>query len=325
MLNASVWEFAILLTTWLSYLVMLVTPGAVFVAWLCRQVPAKRPRLDKTLISHYLLPAAVAGILASSLFFLAQVGSVNQRGLEGMFDPVIAEILAQTSLGDGLRWRLSGFFLALIAAGLWFIARSITSTKTMPLILSSRVITTLAAAAMLCIAVSFAVLGHVSQLAIVSRLMLVLHIVAVCLWIGSFVPLYALCRAEAQGLDSQNRQSQGHENPNRQSLQTLMVLFGQVAWIVLSALLISGLWLTWHLTDGFTGLLTSSYGRLLLFKLVLVAGLMILSAMHKFRLVPEVKAGGASRLRRSIAVQIGLAAMILLVTAVLTTLTGPAG
>lgn len=314
MFNASVWEFAILLTKWLSYLVMLATPGAVFVAWLSRQVPANRPRLEKYLISHYLLPATVVGILASSVFFLFQVGSINQRGPEGMFDPVIAEILAQTTLGDGLRWRLSGFFLALIAAGLWFIARSLSVSKVMPLILSSRVITTLAAAATLCIAVSFAVLGHVSQLAIVSRLMLVLHIAAVCLWIGSFIPLYALCRAETRG----------REDPNRQSLQTLLVLFGQAAWIVLSALLLSGLWLMWHLTDGFTGLLTSSYGQLLMLKLVLVAGLMTLSAMHKFRLVPEVRAGGASRLRRSIAVQIGLAALILLVTAVLTTLTGPA-
>lgn len=317
-MNVTLWEIAILLSKWLSYMAMLATPGAVFVAWLCRQVPSGRPGteapgMDRRLLSHFLLPAAVLGILASSAFFLLQVGAINQRGPGGMFDPVMSQILAQTALGDGLRWRLSGFFLALVAAGLWYVSRSLPGARATPLILSWQVISTLAGAALLCIAVSFAVLGHVSQLAIINRLMLVMHIAAVCLWIGSFIPLFALCRA-------------GTENDaDRQALQTLMVLFGQAAWIVLSALLISGLWLTWQLSGGPDGLLGSPYGRLLLVKLALVAGLLTLSARHKFRMVPEMMLTGVSQLCRSIRVQVCLAALILLVTAVFTTLTGPPG
>lgn len=304
-----------LFSKWLSYLAMLATPGAVFVAWLCRRVPAGKADVDRRLLSHYLLPAAVLGILASSAFFLFQVGAINQRGPGGMFDPVMSQILAQTALGDGLRWRLSGFFLALMAAGLWYVARSLPATKATPLILSSSVISTLAGAALLCIAISFAVLGHVSQLTIISRLMLVLHIAAVCLWAGSFIPLYVLCRDETR--DS--------GNVDRQSLHKLMMLFGQAAWVVLSALLVSGLWLTWQLSGGPDGLLLTPYGRLLLLKLVLVACLLALGAKHKFLLVPELIVEGGVRLRRSIRVQVGLAALILLVTAVFTTVTGPSG
>jgi putative copper resistance protein D len=292
---------------------MLATPGAVFVAWLCRQVPGSRPDFDRSLLSHYLLPTAVIGILASSAFFLFQVGAVNQSGPDGMFDPVIAQILAQSTLGDGIRWRLAGFFLALLAAGQWYIARLMPAKTARPGFLSATVTVVLAAAALLCLAVSFAVLGHVSQLTIVSRLMLVLHVSAICLWVGSFVPLYMLCSPAIP------------EQPDvdRQALQTLMVLFGQAAWIVLCALFISGLWLTWHLLDSPAALLNSTYGQLLLLKLLLVAGLLALSARHKFGLVPALMLVGALHLRRSIRTQIGLAALILLVTAVFTTVTGP--
>lgn len=313
-MNAEYWDAAILLSKWLSYLAMVAVPGAVFVAWLCHQVPAGGPDLGKRLVSHYLLPATVLGIVASSLFFLFQVGAVNQRGLDGMFDPIIAQILAQTTLGDGLRWRLSGFFMALVAAGLWYISRAWHATQNRPWILSSQLTTALAASAMLCIAMSFAVLGHVSELDMVSRLMLVLHLSAVCLWTGSFIPLYVVCKQDAEG----------GGGADRQAVHRLMLLFGQAAWIVLSALVVSGLWLAWQLSGGITGLLTSDYGRLLLLKLALVAGLMSLSVRHKFFLLPELITGGVISLRRSISVQIAVAALILVVTAALTTLTGPA-
>jgi len=72
-------------------------------------------------------------------------------------------------------------------------------------------------------------------------------------------------------------------------------------------------------------MLTSAYGQLLLLKLALVIGLLSISARHKFYVVPQLVDGGLLRLRHSIGLQIALAALILLVTAALTTLTGPAG
>jgi putative copper resistance protein D len=61
-------------------------------------------------------------------------------------------------------------------------------------------------------------------------------------------------------------------------------------------------------------------------KLALVAGLLSLAAFNKIRLTPRLSAGdtGAARsLERSIYAEMVLAALILLVTATITTLIGP--
>lgn len=304
-----IWDGAILLSKWLSYLAMVATPGALLISWLCALIPGDSLRLDRHNLSHYVLPATVLGILASSLFFLLQVGAVNQRGPAGMFDPVLAGILAESALGDGLRWRLSGFFLALICAALLFVARIWPPARPRPVILSPVLLLALGAVGLLSLAMSFAVLGHASQLGLFSRLMVVLHVSAVCMWIGALVPLYSLCG------------DQHAEDIGR--VGRLMTLFGQSAWIILAALMVSGGWLLWHLTGDFAQTLSTGYGRLLLLKLVLVAGLLGLGARHRYHLVPGLTAQTLPRLRRSIALETALAGLILLLTAILTTITGP--
>jgi len=168
----------------------------------------------------------------------------------------------------------------------------------------------LGAAAILGLSMSFTVLGHSNQLDLFSRLMVVMHVVSVSLWIGALVPLYSLCR--------------DHHADEIRSVAALMRLFGQAAWVVLAVMLFSGGWVLWQLSDGLTHLLSSDHGRLLLTKLVLVAGLLALGARHKYQLVPGLTAQNLFRLRRSIALETALAALILLVTAILTTVTGPA-
>jgi len=304
-----IWDSAILLSKWLSYLAMIATPGALLVAWLCARVPADSLQLNRRLLSHYVLPVTVMGVVASSLFFLLQVGAINQRGFTGMFDPVMAGILADTTLGDGLRWRLSGFFVALISAALLYLARIWPVTRSRPAILSPAPAMALGAAAILALSMSFTVLGHSNQLDVFSRLMLVMHVASVCLWIGALLPLYSLCREQ-------------HADDVK-AVAMVMKLFGQVAWIVLAALVFSGVWVLWQLSAGFTHLLSGAHGRLLLVKLLLVAALLGLAARHKIHLVPSLTAQNLFRLRRSIAVEAALAGLILLLTAVLTTVTGP--
>lgn len=304
-----IWDSALLLSKWLSYLAMIATPGALLVSWLCARVSADGLQLDRRMLSHYVLPVTVMGIVASSLFFLLQVGAINQRGPAGMFDPVMAGILADTTLGDGLRWRLSGFFVALISATLLYLARVWPTTRPHPAMLSPMPAMVLGAAATLALSISFSVLGHSNQLDVFSRLMVVMHVVSVALWIGALVPLYSLCREQ-------------HADEVK-AVAMVMKLFGQAAWIVLAAMVFSGVWMLWQLSAGFTQLLSGAHGRLLLVKLLLVAGLLGLAARHKYRLSPGLTAQNLYRLRRSIAVETVLAALILLVTAVLTTVTGP--
>ncbi len=304
-----IWDSAILLSKWLSYLAMITVPGALLVSWLCARVPGDDLQLDRRLLSHYVLPMTVMGVVASSLFFLLQVGVINQRGPAGMLDPVMAGILADTSVGDGMRWRLTGFFAALISAALLYLGRVWPASRSQSATLSPMPAMVLGAIAILALSVSFTVLGHSNQLDVFSRLMVVTHVVAVSLWIGALVPLYSLCRDQ-------------HADEIR-AVALVMKLFGQVAWIVLAAMVFSGVWMLWQLSDGFTQLLSAAHGRLLLIKLLLVAALLGLAARHKYRLAPALTAQNLFRLRRSIALEAALAGLILLLTAVLTTVTGP--
>lgn len=61
--------------------------------------------------------------------------------------------------------------------------------------------------------------------------------------------------------------------------------------------------------------------------MLIVALLLLLAASNKWRLVPAFERGeprASQRLRRSIALEIGLVGLVLLVTAVLTTVSSPA-
>jgi putative copper resistance protein D len=70
-------------------------------------------------------------------------------------------------------------------------------------------------------------------------------------------------------------------------------------------------------------MLTTPYGQLLSAKLVLVLALLGLGALNKFRLVPALEAAGAGKLSKSIAGERALVVLILVLTACMTTLTGP--
>jgi putative copper export protein len=71
---------------------------------------------------------------------------------------------------------------------------------------------------------------------------------------------------------------------------------------------------------------SSSYGRYLVLKLAVVACLVGLAGFNKLRLTPRLKAGdlrALRSLRRSIRAELILGLLILIITAALTTLTGP--
>ena len=78
---------------------------------------------------------------------------------------------------------------------------------------------------------------------------------------------------------------------------------------------------TWTLggAGGWRGLLDSPYGRFLDVKVALFAGLVLLGALNRFRVVPALAAGvrRLDRLRRNVRAEVILAACILAVTAML--------
>jgi copper resistance protein D len=312
----NVWDVTILLSKSLTYLAMLTVPGVFFVIALQRRAsrhvdwPADMA-VRAHLLFYFLLPMLVLGILSVSVFFLAQVGAVNQQGVAGMLDQEMGAIMASTALGDGVQWRLNGFFLSTMAVGLLWLGGHLPGYQQR----LERLALLLVLLATLVFAWSFAILGHTNVLSMDVRLMLGLHLIAVSVWIGALYPLYRLC--------SGNRDSDGAV------LALLMRDFGRAGWGFVVILLLTGLYLIVALVGSWEALISSGYGRLLLLKLILVTGLLTLGSLNKFRLVPALKdtaqpEAATLRLRRSIIAEMVLAAAILLATATLTTLTGPA-
>jgi len=327
------WELVILLSKSLTYLAMLAIPGVLMVHFLLQRADPQSesvlsPVFHRQLLLHYLMPAFILGTVSLCLFFLAQVGAVNQQGVAGMFDQDMAAIMATTALGDGVQWRLFGFMLAALAAGLMFLWLKTPRAGQH----GHWPITVLLIVATVLFAWSFAVLGHTSVLGLTARIAVVLHLMSVGVWVGALIPLWLLCRVAERhaGLKivRSDQAADACTEDGMQLLTRIMEEFGRTGWCFIALLLLSGIYLLLSVLGAPGELLNSVYGRLLLAKMIAVGGLMALGACNKFRLVPALRDTGqypanVLRLRRSIQGEMGLTVLILLLVASFTTAFGP--
>lgn len=322
MLGVGPWELAIVLSKVLSYIGLVSLSGGIFVLWLgtCVQ-PATFSRHNHSLedksrtgsapttgwslharlrLINVLLLASAAGAFAVILFYLLQVGIINQMGITGMFDIGMISLLAQSSVGYGTGLKLSGF---VIAGATVLLCRSplLSPSKRLPrLLICGWLLATIL------FATSFALLGHIAELNLLPRLAIIGHIVVIGLWVGALYPLHLLAGTELV-----------------ENVKPLLQLFGRAGWVIIAGLLVTGVTLVWQVLGSVTELFSTPYGLLLLFKLALVLCLLCLAALNKFRLVPALTHAGEDSLRRSIMAEMALALFILLLTAAMTTITGP--
>lgn len=310
MFNAGPWELATLLSKLVAYAGFVSLSGGLFVFWLgtrpeqgpdsavaARWSPAARAHL----VSRSIL-LAVAALAALLVYFLLQVGLINQNGLRGMFDSFMAGIVLQSTVGYGVIMRVAGILLPL--TGLIMARRALLangSARMAPRLLVSWI------AGALLFSSSFAVLGHVVTLSWLAQLAIMLHTLAISLWVGALYPLYVLCECEPAD-----------------AMLPVLRRFGVWGWGITGSLLVSGVFLVTRLVEAPADMFTTPYGQLLSAKLVLVLTLLALGALNKFHLVPALELAGAATLRKSIAGERALVLLILILTACLTTLTGPA-
>lgn len=155
---------------------------------------------------------------------------------------------------------------------------------------------------------SFGQIGHATRfdfpwLAVI----LSVHLAAVAFWIGVLVPLYRLSQERAHLAEAAD----------------LAHRFGQIASVVVPVLLLAGVVFAWNLLGSFAMLIGTPYGWVLLLKIAVVGAALGLSILSKLRFVPALQAGdeqAASALRRAIRYEVGAFAVILLITAVMTSL-----
>lgn len=306
------WQLAIVLSKLLVYGSFVSLTGALFVLCLgagpcARKPPGSSPHIlwsvaARRRITLLLLCSSSVGFLAMLLFFLLQVGLVNRNGMKGMLDPFMAQLLAQTPVGSGTFLRMAGFALiGLAVAGHWRRLRQEANPPLPGTVLGVGILGVL-----LC-CTGFSMLGHVADMNPFARLLLALHVLVAGMWIGALYPLYVLCQSEQAN-----------------AIYPLMKRFGNWGWGITLTLVGAGVLLLSRLLMSPAELLTSSYGQLFSVKIVLLLCLLVLAALNKFHLVPALLAAGAGRLQRSIRGEMLLAALILLLTALLSTVTGPA-
>jgi putative copper resistance protein D len=301
------WSVAMLLTKWVGYICFVTLAGGLFALGLDRRVsylPTSHSHLQATSRSLWpvLITAAIIGTAMAVLNLLVQVGEINQRGLVGMFDWFMVTIIGQSPVGHGNALKLLGFLL--LGLALFFyrpLFRQVERAKKTPLILSVAYVCALAS-----FAFSFAMLGHVAPLNWLAKAAIIMHVGAMSLWIGALLPLRLICAQRTPEL-----------------ALPMMRAFGSIGWAVVVALLVGGVYLVFELVQGVDQLFTSAYGLLLCAKIILVTCLLCLAALNKFNLVSRLAKAGNKSLQNSIMGEILLGMIILFITAIMTTLTGP--
>jgi copper transport protein len=234
---------------------------------------------------------ALVGIAAAILSLCAQGGLLTGAPLAGIIDITIWQAGLTSVFGRSAVLALVG--LAVIAAA----ARRPTPVGR----------ATMFAGAVIALS-SYAVSGHVVTAG--PRWMttpaLLVHTSAVAFWIGSLLPLRAAL--------------------SERDAPRIVRRFSTLAVFAVGLLIAAGLVIAVMQVRGFGALVATTYGWLLLAKLALVAGLLSLATFNKHRLTPALERrdpGAADALRRTIAAELAVVALILIVTVSLGTTPPP--
>lgn len=202
--------------------------------------------------------------------------------LAGLFDPALLRLTLLSAGGAAWLLRLAG--LALMAAG------------------RSRL--TLAGA--LLALTSFTLAGHTSThpWRWLLAALLVMHVTAVSFWLGSLQPLILVLKKETAVRAGE-----------------VICRFSRCAGWVVAALFLAALGMAAALLSGPAALLTP-YGALLLTKLAGFIGLLGLASLNRWHLAPAIAGGerrAAAAFMRVVRLEQLLIALVLLVTALMTT------
>ena len=297
MIELTLWDYSNIVSKLLIYIGVAAALGGLFIAALIK------PSGDKKPIINYIVINSVLGFIAVIINFLIQVGAFSETGVLGMFDTDMASFLWQSAIGDSVLWRL----LAFIALGLALFFGNI-NVRYERLSLKHANFIFLYAAAVFSFAYSFTLVGHSADIAGVAKWLLGLHVVMMAWWIGALYPLWLCCKLLPPP-----------------ALYKLMCLFGQIMMFMVGLLIVCGVALLYLFFASPLELFTTLYGQAMLLKLIFVVSILLIAAYHKYHLVEEVQEPAIGhKLQKSIRNEMLIAVIILAITAVLSSVLGPA-
>jgi putative copper export protein len=232
---------------------------------------------------------AAAG-LASVARICATAASMTGEA-SGMLDPALTGMILATGEGPASALRLTGLALML------------------PTLIGHRRPSAAAWTGALLAATSFAWIGHVHALAAAGpTLLIVVHLLGAAFWLGALLPLLIVAA-----------------DTDVARVATATARFGSAALFIVGALVAAGVGLLTVLVGGLHELWESAYGRFFLAKISLVGALLALAALNRWRVTPRLLGRdphAIAALRRSLQVEVSLAILVLVVTAMLTTFAG---
>jgi copper resistance protein D len=234
----------------------------------------------------------IISIGASAARIPLLAGSMS-GSLAGMFDGEFLGMILAAGEGRATAIRIVGLTLA----------ASVVSTKHYwrPLGIVGAIVASM----------SFGCVGHIHALLprSVPTMLVGLHLLCAAFWLGALAPLLVVAR-----------------DGNGAQIAVIAVRFGKSALGVVAVQLVAGATLLWILIGDAAEFWSSGYGRMMAIKLLTVAFLLSVAALNKLVLTPRLSRGDlqAARIfRRSIKAEMILGALILLITAAFTTVTGP--
>ncbi|MED5526992.1 MAG: CopD family protein [Pseudomonadota bacterium] len=292
------WPALIVASKWGIYLTLCSAIGALFIQVMALFRLPGREAIHRHL-GRYGLFCGVGGALMALGHFLSLVGSFSGKGLSGITDTTALALLWLSPEGAALCWRLAAAALVvMVALGLRLgFYRQLAGKALLPISY---------ALAAIFMAIGGTRNGHSLDMGGVGQVLIALHLLAVGWWLGALYPLWYLSRTLG-----------GRE------AAPIMARFGEDAAVVLVVLFITGC-SALILIGVLPELGVSPYGKMMAIKLLLVIGVLLLAARHKWKLVPTLAASpDASALARSIVIEGLVMLSLLAATAYLSLLPGP--
>ncbi len=244
----------------------------------------------------YLARMAVVAAAGAAVFAVLriplQAGYLMGGSIDGAFDPFLLKIVAEGPLGASAAVRL---------VGLTLIALVLLPGKSAKFgALSGGVL----------VAVSFAMRGHtLSEPRLLLGALIALHFMAAAFWIGALAPL----AREARVRDGTGAGAVARE-------------FGHKAVFVVALLFVAGASMLALFGVVTINAMSMDYTKAMAIKLGLFCGVLLMAALNKLSVTPELMSGApgaARRLRFVIRIEAALIVAVLLVTSLLTTLFSP--
>jgi putative copper resistance protein D len=269
----------------IGYAAALLAMGGPLFVMAFRQAPATVLQMARQIA----VAAAMIGIAVLAVRFGIRAARISGMGFAGAVDPMMLGFVWDSPLGTAAIWRAAGYLCVL---GLMMPKRGGFAVS-------------LIGAGLL--AVSYTRVGHaLSDPQMLLSALLVVHLLAVALWVAALLPLRRAASVPAGA--------------------ALLHDFGVLASVTVPILIIAGLGFAWIMAGSLWALIGTAYGLMLLAKVALVSILLMLAALNKWRLVPALAQGlpeADKALRRAITLEVAIVGLILLATATLTSVTTP--